>query len=313
MLVDHLEDRYETTTFVEVDSDLELLIHPDYRKAVKANGSYYDITDSAFYALLNFLRIPIKYIERCQQDTAGLELAISNINYWIGELQKFSLLIECDKVTQIFDGKRLYMPGIKVNDIIVDMLPDVKVVNYTTDQDIFHALYVSDRTQNFDGFRAQQGIRALFSDCFNVTPRFDAVLYEPETQTMYCWPVQGRKFRAASTTLSQVVDQIEDFIVLVLEQMHAQLVPAIAKANASTKEYKTTEFVQLLSSELRLNKRQQQELDSAVPEAKLRLIDIVRRLGSYTNDHAGEQHISLLDAREVQVALSYYLVRGSFK
>jgi hypothetical protein len=313
MLVDHLEDRFESIEFVEVDNSIRFTFVGEDIFVGTEEGSYL-VTPPAFDALLNFLRIPIKYIERCRDSQEGIGLAIQNVNFWIQQQVKFSLLLEDKIVTQIFDGNRLYVPGIKINDMICDLIEDVKVVDYSIEGDLFHAVYVSETPFVYGDIKLKQGLRALYSDCFNVTPRFDAVLYDEETGAMYCWPVQGRKFRAASTTISQVMDQVDDFICTAVDEMDSQLAPAIEAMHTGDHTLIDSEaFVHSLVSELRMNKKQEAELVALMPTPMMPLREILEALCSATAAQANFEFIDLLNARDIQVACSMYMVKGDFK
>lgn len=314
MLVDILEERFESVEFVEVDNSITFSFYDGFIWVTTESGKY-EVSDSAFEALLNFLRIPIKYIERCREDSEGVDLAMKNVNFWISQKEKFSMLVDDHLVTQIFDGNRLYVPGIKINDMICDIIDNVKIVDYVVKDDLFHAVYVSDTPVEFGGVSHKLGLRVLYSDCFNVTPRFDGVLYDESTGAMYCWPVQGRKFRAASTTISQVMDQVDDFIGTAMDEMKEKLEPALS--DLRSREHVTLidseRFVHSLVSELRMNKKQEAELLKNMPTPMMTLMEIIEALCACTAKMEDFEYIDLSNARDIQVACSMYLVKDDFK
>lgn len=312
MLVDILEERFEKIEFVEVDNSIRFTFAMGDIFVGTGEGSYL-VTPPAFDALLNFLRIPIKYIERCREDQEGIGLAIQNVNFWIQKQQRFSLLLDDKVVTQIFDGNRLYVPGIKINDMVCELIDDVKVVDYVVQDDLFSAVYVSETPVIYGDVKLQPGLRVLYSDCFNVTPRFDGVLYDEESGAMYCWPVQGRKFRAASTTISQVMDQVDDFISTAQEEMREKLVPAIQGGKEHVGLIDAWKFLHGLVAELRMNKKQEAELLPYLSTPSMPLHEIIEALCAATAKPDNFEFIDLSNARDIQVACSMYLVKGDFK
>ena len=320
-LIDALEVRSDSVKIVEGAEEIQAQCDDSGSWSMVVDGASYSITDGAFDTLMNHLRIPIKYIHRCTDDD-GRWLAEQSINYWLAKYGDFSFLIEDLTVTQVFPGKRLYLPGVRVNDLIIDYLNgDVTVQSFAVKDDVFNAVYITEDTVEVLGKKLNLGVRVLYSDCFVITPRFDGVIYDKETGSLLGWPTLGRKFRVASNTIPQVVDQIEEFIDLSLEGLRNTLIPALEQFGFNEfreKDHRLVaadQFISRLCNDLRYSRKVRDELIKNCTVTPNHLpLEIVEGIGAYTTkDRGAESHIDLGMARDLQIALSYYIVRGTFK
>jgi hypothetical protein len=316
-LIDRLEERAEKVLIEET---------PEKVRAEYINGQWHlylddalaPVTKNAMDTLLNLLRIPIRYIDRCI-DGQGVFLAESSINYWIEKHGKLSFLTEYlddeadyPAVTQVFSEKRIYIPGVRVNDLIVEKLGDCNIHSFSIEDDIYNAVYLLDEEVTINGDPYQIGVRVLYSDCFTITPRFDGVLYEKHFGGMLTWPTLGRKFRVAQNTVSQIIEQIQEFVDLSLNGLKENVVPALEGFDNSLL-VDAEKFITRLCNDLRLNKKVRAEL---LAECTLTPNHFPLELIVSISAYAAKGEYENLDtamAREIQLALSNYVVKGSFK
>jgi hypothetical protein len=332
-LIDVLETRSDSISIVESATGINASCD-DYGKwylstqsecyegdgNVGVSEASYELSDDALDTLLNLLRIPIKYIKRCTEEEGGVWLAEKSVNYWIRKYGDLSFLVqdrgeEFPLITQVFPGKRMYLPGDKVNDLIIEYLDgEVNIASFVVVDDVFNALYLTDREIEVDGGKALLGVRVLYSDCFTITPRFDGVLYEPETGATFCWPTVGRKFRVASNTLHQIMEQIEEFLDLSIDGLNENLIPALqSSADRYPKLIEADGFLTRLCADLRLSQKVKQELAAMFKMVNYMPMELVRDVAAYTTSIEDSDNIDLNVARDIQIALSNYIVRGSFK
>lgn len=317
-LIDELEKRSDSVQIVELVEHAEMACDESGGWWLTLNGYRYGITTEAFETLLNLLRIPIKYVYRCVE-FGSIPLAESTVNFWLA-LQDLSYLIEHQElpvVTQVYPGKRLYIPSVKINDLILEYLQfDAHIQSYEVDGDIFNALYITEQSEEIAGSKYRLGVRVLYSDCFTITPRFDGVVYSFDNNALFGWPTIGRKFRVASTTIPQVIDQIQDFLDLSIDGLKQTLIPALNGTSGYKidKLIEAESFVIRLCSDLRLSKRIQRELmEHCVQYLNHMPIELLVNIAAYTNGSREDSEITMAVARDIQIALSTYAVKGSFK
>jgi hypothetical protein len=318
-LIDALEYRADSVGIVESVEKVSAYFQ-DSRWYMCLDGAEYEISESALEILLNLLRIPVKYIYRCVQDD-GAKLAQDSINFWLSRYGDLSFLIkksESPLVSQVYAGSKLYLPSVKVNDHILDYLKyDAEIKYYRTSEDIFDALYITSDSIKINHFEYRLGVKVLYSDCFSITPRFDGVVYCEDTEALFCWPTVGRKFRVASSTIPQVMDQIDEFLELSIQGLTENLLPALTGVLNQDSEHPLVDaekFVSRLCSDLRYSNRVRQELIRfCTRHANHFERELLVNIASYTNDLDYGSEISMEMAREIQIALSMYAVKGEFK
>lgn len=318
-LIDQLEERTDRVRIEETPDE----IRAEYIDKISGWGLYLDgalapITKSALDTLLNLLRIPIKYIERCV-DEGAFHLAATSINFWLQKAGKLSFLTESIEgvsevpvITQVFSGKRIYLPAVRVNDLIVERLGDCDIHSYSVHDDVYNAVYLLNNEVVVSGEPYQIGVRVLYSDCFSITPRFDGVLYSKNYGALFTWPTLGRKFRVASNTVPQIVDQIGEFVELSLEGLKENVLVALELAEEQEKLIDARAFITRLTNDLRMNKKQREELIencTLTPNHFPR--ELVIKLAAYTAK--GGENFDLADARDIQLAVTNWIVKGSFK
>lgn len=313
-LIDALEDRADRVFIEETPDNLRVEYADGW--CVYIDGALAPIKKQAFDNLLNLLRIPIKYVERCVEDEGGIWLAQESINFWLERYGKLSFLTEriegydIPVITQVFPGKRLYLPGVKVNDLIIEYLGDCDVFSYSIEDDVFNAIYLTGRDEVIAGHNFRVGVRVLYSDCFTITPRFDGVLVDPGGAVL-TWPTVGRKFRVASNTVPQIIEQIYEFLDLSMKGLEESVVKALGDFDNSTL-VDAEKWITRLCSDLRQNKRLKAELMENCTATPNHLpLELVLNVTSYVA--SGEASVDLTTAREIQLAISNYIVNGTFK
>lgn len=315
-LIDLLVDRSDSVGIIDGTDGVTAEYNLGWNVVIE--GVPYQITRSAFDNMLNELRIPIKYIERCVAANA-IKLATDSVNFFLSSYGKLSFLVENLKgdddvfpvITQVFPGKGLYIPAVKINDLIVDYLGfDCVVSDFSLKHDIFKATYLSASSVEICGETYDIGLMVLYSDCFAITPRFDGILRHSGGATL-AWPTTGRKFRVASNTIPQVIYQIEEFIESSLTGLRDHLIPGLKSFQNDTL-VDAEKWVGRLCSDLRLNQRVKNEIVAGVAKTRNHLplelvLDTALFVGS--ENCTFDANVS----RDIQVAVSNYVVTGEFK
>lgn len=314
-LIDALEARFDSVKLIESVVKTEANCDESGNWWLILDDAGYPISQPAFEELLNLLRIPIKYIHRCVAED-GRFLAEASINYWMDKYGALSFIVSGAEptITQVFPSDGLYLPSVKVNDLIIDYLgfDRVKVHSFNVQEDIFTAVYVTDEVVEIRGVSYNLGVRVLYSDCFTITPRFDGVIVA-EDGAIFGWPTLGRKFRVAANTIPQVIAQMEEFIDLSLEGLRHTLIPGLSELPYRT--VNIPRFVASLCSELRYSRKVRDELIAATQtdgEDKDEF-QLYCELTRYTAKQHDNSHIDMEMARDIQIALSNFAVKGSFK
>jgi hypothetical protein len=310
-LIDALETRSDSVKIFEGIQTIESLYDDEWNLLL--DGAEYPIDKDALDTLLNLLRIPIKYVERCVEDVdAGAFLAQESINYWLTKFGDISFLVEDQRITQVFPGKRLYLPGVEVNDLIIEyLMGDVRVLDFVVEDDVFNAVYLTQEKVEVDGRTLTLGVRVLYSDCFTITPRFDGVVVD-EDGAVLGWPTLRRKFRVASNTIPQVRDQIEEFLALSLEGLRDTLIPSLMTLqDRHDKLIDTEKFITRLCNDLRLSKKVKDELYGLFEMPNNFPHEIVWKLAQHTARPT--ENIDLAMGRNIQIALSNWVVGNEFK
>lgn len=313
-LIDALDNRSDSVRLVESVGQVEANCDDENAWWLILDGAAYSVSEDALDTLLNLLRIPIKYIKRCMEEE-GNDLAERSVNYWLDKYGDLSFLVENLEVTQVFPGKRLYLPGLQVNDLIVDYYKGgVEIHSYAVNDDVFTALYLTSEKVWVEGREMALGVSVLYSDCFNITPRFDGVLVADNGATLG-WPTIGRKFRVASNTIPQVVDQIEEFLDLSISGLKNTLIPALAEFSENHYMLIDAEkFFTRLCNDLRLSKRVRDELIHNCSKTPNHMpLELVWGAAEYLALPDSWQNIDVGMARDIQIAMSYYVVSEDFK
>lgn len=316
LLIDALEERHDEVRLVENGSSSIEAKYEDGKWWLKIDGALYPLTKGAFDALMNLLRIPIKYIQRCV-DEDGVFLAESSINYWLSKNDFFSFLVGMQDgepaITQVFPGSRLYIPGVKVNDFIFEYLGDAQVHSFSVKEDVFNAVYITDKSVDVGNNKYHYGVRVLYSDCFKITPRFDGVLVSLEKDgATLAYPTTKRKFRVAGSTITGVFDQIEEFLDLSLGGLSDKLVPAFQEMSGDSTLISVESFVGQLCAELRLSRKANSEIESAFKYLNYPLVEMVEIVCAWAAGHDNSV-VDMESARDVQIAACNYVIERKFK
>jgi hypothetical protein len=319
-LIDVLEKRSDSVRLVEGVEKVEAQYATDVCGwELALDGAVYRISSDAFDTLLNLLRIPIKYIKRCVEEE-GVFLAEASLNYWLGKCGGLSFLVAIDDdervITQVFPGERLYIPGDKINDLILDYLAGTAAVySYTSEDDIFNAVYITDEIEEIGGATYHYGVRVLYSDCFKITPRFDGVLVGALSGAVFAYPTTGRKFRVSGSTIPQVFDQTEEFLDLSIDGLKGTLVPKLKDLFSEQELLMGAEqFFSRLCSDLRFSRKICNELVRACTSYPNHLLsEIVVSVAVYTSNLPDDSLLNVEMARDIQIAMTNHITRGAFK
>jgi hypothetical protein len=121
---------------------------------------------------------------------------------------------------------------------------------------------------------------------------------------MLCWPTEGRKFRVAANTVSQIMDQIYEFVSLTLAGMDEKLVPAIKDDSV---EINPDRYITELCSQLRLNQKVRVQMTEFI-QAEYTGLEMALVLSLFRSGL-----LTPTIERDIQVAATSMLYRGSFK
>lgn len=320
-LIDALEERSDSVKIIASPESVEVDFTESEWQVIINDGDRLGITDDALGSLLNFLKIPIKYIQRCteEEDDFGVDVAIRSVNYWLSKAPAVSFLSWDSVITQVFAGKKLYIPGTKVNDLIFDFFSkagrEVEVFSYFTNADIFEAVYLTDEVYEVGSDTFRLGVRVMYSDCFTITPRFDGVLIS-EDNALIAFPVQRRKFRVAGSNIPLVMDQIEEFLDLSIHGLREDLIPAMANLFAGGGVVSVPKTVDRLCADLRVSLRIKNEIlgwfDMSLGY-EFTETDLIKTITSRTSSLGSDSSINMELSRRIQVALTSYIMTQSFK
>ena len=134
-LVDELEKREEWARVLPPfkEGSIEFT---DEGWGIEFAGVLYLFSEEAWNKLLNKLRIPIKYIERLVRSPKGVEIAKSNVEYSLNGASIHFMEENEGVISQVFSDNHLYLPGVRVNDFIIDIFEsDLSVHSYNIDRD----------------------------------------------------------------------------------------------------------------------------------------------------------------------------------
>jgi len=327
-LIDVLESRSDSVLIV--DSPEKVEAHYRGQWEFTLDDADYDITEDALNTLLNLLRIPIKYITRCVEEeeeasehTYGMVLAENSINYWLEKYGDVSFLVtnsgDTKTITQVFGGRKLYIPGVKINDLIFEYLgrksKNVAVMNYTASDDMFGAVYITDEVYDILGGKCNLGVRVLYSDCFAITPRFDGVLVRADDQALVAFPTTGRKFRVAGSNIPIVFDQIEEFLDLSVDGLRETLIPALERIADRSDQilHHKSDVIDRLCAELRVSKKIKDEVNEWFEMENYFHDEMVSIIAQKTNNLPEDSNIDVELARSIQIAMTNFVLRRSFK
>lgn len=272
----------------------------------------YPVSLAAIDTLLNMVKVPIKYFWRVAE--VDNFLAQQNINLWLKDAEDVGGLIHQDKIVQFFDSRRLFLPASLVRQTVgIHLGVDDRLIFDTMDGETYVGTFPIPHSQHqlFDGSSVHLYIRILFSDCFEIVPRIDlAVTYDKTFESFYV-PVKGRKLRISGQGPSQVLNQITEFVDLVMEQGMKEFLPALDDAIKSGGEINPLKFNLDLCNHLRLSRKIGSWLiDDIEPGDR---VSFLKQVGSRLMPEVRPDMIDLQTARLIEIAISNYLIAGNFK
>lgn len=319
-LIDVLEQRSDNLKLIESVEGASLSCDEDGWKIFIDEGEEYLISDHAIKELLNLIGIPIKYILRCVSSGSHV-LAAVNANYWLSQSGEISLLVSTssgeDIVEQFYLGKRLYIPGERINDLIIEHFNhEIEVHSFIVDRDKMNAIYVTDETISISGEETRDfklGVKVLFSDCFTTPPRFDGALIDVKTGAVYIYPILGKKLRIANSTAPQVLLQIEDLMRNSLIGLKERFINSLTNLYARKDTIKARSFVRNLVLVLRLSELNQAEILGWFndPDDLMYISDIIDIISVKTALPTGS--LSMESARDIQIGISEFILNGHSK
>lgn len=291
-----------------IDEDLKL-------KLIFADGNTYEISTGVCDALLNQLKIPMKYFYRMA--SKNIKLAEDQFNFWVKDLKDMAAVIEDGTITQVYDSRRAFVPVRTVDQAICSQFGiDRNRVISNYDGEYYIGVYPIPDFQVAlqDGSTATTAIRIIYSDCFSITPRLDSVLTVDGSFDNFYYPINGRKFRVANAEHTQIINQIIEFASIVNFQLKNDFIPALNTSMETMNEAAPIFFVKRMCSDLRLSKKIGAELLEGIDVTVMHCHhDLVRKISNNLLPEVRSESIDVLLAREIEIALGRSLVRGSFK
>lgn len=280
---------------------------------LKIGQERFELGQEPFDSLLNLLKIPTKYLHRFASEDP--EQASKNVNFWLNKRADYlSLAVRGDEVVHIVENDISFIPTSKVIDMVGKYLRSPSPF-ITTEGELIVALFKTDipEIELISGERAFFSIRLTYSECFAITPRIDAVLTVNGSFENYYYPIQGRKFRLSNMEQTQILNEIIEFVDIVLEQVQKQFVPALNRMMELDAKLNIYGFIQRLCSELRLSKKLCVPLIAGIEETDVSLHNLVRLISNNLLPEARVEVLDYLTAREIEIALSKAIVCGRFK
>jgi hypothetical protein len=318
-------DRTDTIELVSNDAGYRFVYDEANLPCIYSDSRGYNVSESAIEPLLNALKIPVKYLRRCPS-----KMQEDSINYWLKNTENVGFVVEGGSIVQIYDTRRLFIPTAYVD----KQVESNTFVSHLLDRGISDSLYWAIYT----GYEGETGyiqygpdpedvfelaihgcIRLIYSDCFETIPRVDTGLWwrvDGWGDGHIFYPVRGKKFRIAGATVSQVIEQIYDFVTIAFQQYKNDLAPSMKNLfdkndpnNTRPWMIDVDQFVERMAADLRLSKKLIRSLTASVGTPMIPRTELVMHL-SLALEGA---EIDLLTKREIQNGIGKFIVGGSFK
>lgn len=279
---------------------------------IKLGGEAYELTSEAMDALLSFLKIPKKYLLRFADE--DYEQAAKNVNFWMNRAENIGGMVDGTTLVKVLDSRKLFLPSeyvvsslknyYKVKDAFVVLDGDTYIITVPSgDPDI----------ELSTGEKAFISVRIMLSECFEITPRIDAVLTVRGSYENYYYQIRGRKFRIVGSTIAQVDDLIREFSDIVMSQIQKDFIPKLEESIERRAILPADAFIGRLCSELRLSRRVGKYLLYEVGNGEYELPDLVKKIGNALMPEIRPEIIDLSTARDIELALSKSIMKGAFK
>lgn len=280
---------------------------------IKLDQNRFELGPEPFDSLLNLLKIPTKYLHRFAAEDS--EYASKNVNFWLKRrCEELALAVKGDEVIHVVESDRSFVPSQLVIDALSKYLRCPKPFTYVEDE-LLVCLFKTNlpEVELASGETAFISVRLTYSECFSITPRIDAVLTVNGSFENYYYPVQQHKFRLAKMGQAQILNEIIEFVDIVLEQMQKQFIPALDKMIGYDAKLNIYGFVERLCSELRLSKKLCVPLIAGIEDTEVSLHNLVRFISNNLLPEVRVETLDYLTAREIEIALSKAIVTGRFK
>lgn len=279
---------------------------------IKLNDLRYELATEPFDALLNFLKIPIKYMNRLALEDS--EQASQNINFWLGKrCNELALAIRDEQVVHVVESAA---PTVSL-DVVVTALERYwgSKAFVTQEGELYVALFKTSipPIELSNGETGFISTRLTYSECFVITPRIDAVFTIEGSFENYYLPTQSRKFRVLGLSETNIVNEIIEFADYVTEQMQKEFIPALEKMIDFNAQLNIYGFVDRLCSELRLSKKICRSLLAGIDETEVSLHKLVRLISNNLLPEVRSDQLDYFTARDIEIALSKAIMYGRFK
>jgi hypothetical protein len=279
---------------------------------LKIKQDRYELGSECFDTLLNFLKIPTKYLHRFACEDA--EQASNNVNFWLNKrAEEIALAVRGDEVVSVIEADTPVVSSEVVFNALAKYLKCTPYV--TTEGELQVATFRTpvDEIELLSGEKAFISIRLTYSECFTVTPRVDAVLTVNGSFANYYMPIQQRKFRVLRMSETHIVNEVIEFSDIVIEQIQKLFIPALERMIAADAKLNIYGFVDRLTSELRLSKRICRALLEGIEGPEVSLHMLVRQISNNLLPEVRSDDIDYLMARDIEIALSKAIMTGRFK
>lgn len=279
---------------------------------MKVGDEAFELSSEAYDTLLSFLKIPRKYLYRLAD--GNREYAADNVNHWLEHASNIGGMVEGTSIVKVYDSRKLFVPIQFIVNSLQQYYGADNIFGYY-DGDIYVCTIPVKNTdvELANGDKGFISIRLMFSECFQIAPRVDSVLTIKGSYENYYYPIQGRKFRVAENTPGQVDELIREFGDVVVIQMAKQFVPRLNEMIEMGAMLPSDAYIGRLCSELRISRKIGQYLLAEVGNEVMPLHDLVRKIGNAVMSEVRPSFISLDLSREIELAISRSIVKGSFK
>lgn len=202
-LIEKLEAQDENTRRVDFKfSDLHIT-YDSGRAVVDSKFGQMNFSNNGMLSLLESLKIPRLYIERCPAD-----LRERNIQHWLKNNNSTgSALVENETIRAFMNPSHIYVSTSKVFKNVLAEIPDGYVANFSVDDDATEiVLFSEDYDTDVIDSKVKAGIRLLYSDSWKVYPRFDASLCRIACFNSALAPLTKRSFRVSGKNEQEIID-----------------------------------------------------------------------------------------------------------
>lgn len=217
-----LESRKANSKYESFKLDEAKFVSADDDSFLEIGHDQWQLTDSSFGQLCNVVEVPKLYAKRCDS-----EFLATTMNHWLTAASgiNYGALVEEDKIRSFIDPKYTYVPTLDVVNTVLGAAGNTfRVENGHVQDDVTELVIMTDElTQEVLGSEVRGGIRVVYSDSWNVFPKFDTYLYRLICSNGMMAPLSHTKFRVSGKSSKEILTNIDKYASNSLERLNDML------------------------------------------------------------------------------------------